>query len=76
MLKPELYKLATTYQKTAYHHGHDVLPLPPYHCEPNPIDLIWSQVKSKLSLRNTVLTLKATIKLAENALKDLTKDDW
>ena len=33
-------------------HGHTVLRLPPYHCNFNPIELIWGQVKGYVAKRN------------------------
>ena len=30
--------------------GHEVVRLPPYHCELNPIELAWSQVKQYIKL--------------------------
>lgn len=42
-----------------------VLRLPPYHCELNPIELIWAQVKSHVGRNNK------TFKMAE--IKELTK---
>ena len=32
--------------------GHEVLRLPPYHCQYNPIELIWAQVKSEVASKN------------------------
>ncbi|XP_055904959.1 uncharacterized protein LOC129940597 [Eupeodes corollae] len=32
--------------------GHEVLRLPPYHCELNPIELVWAQVKGFVACRN------------------------
>ena len=44
--------------------GHEVVCLPPYHCELNPIELCWSQVKGHIKEHNTKFTL--------SAVKDLT----
>ena len=52
-MKRELYKLIKTSNFTPKYTvdemvkaaGHEVLRLPPYHCELNPIELAWSQVK-------------------------------
>ena len=37
---------------TAKLRGHTILRLPPYHCELNPIELIWSQVKDYVAVEN------------------------
>jgi transposase len=29
--------------------GHEVVRLPPYHCQYNPIELIWAQVKGEVA---------------------------
>jgi transposase len=33
--------------------GHSVLRLPPYHCDLNPVELIWAQIKHNVSVNNT-----------------------
>ena len=33
-------------------HGHNVLRLPPYHAELNPIELIWAELKGHVAKRN------------------------
>ena len=56
-LKRELYALIRAnhcvpkyaVDEMAKFSGHEVVRLPPYHCELNPIELAWSQVKSHLS---------------------------
>lgn len=60
MFKAELYELAkklditTTYaiDKIAEEAGHRVVRLPPYHCQYNPIELIWAQVKTHIAKKN------------------------
>ncbi|XP_037270371.2 uncharacterized protein LOC119161985 [Rhipicephalus microplus] len=49
-------------------HGHEVLRVPPYHCEFNPIELVWSQVKGYIAARNTGFTLAEVEKLLPEAL--------
>nr|XP_037286294.1 uncharacterized protein LOC119179331 [Rhipicephalus microplus] len=44
-------------------HDHDVLRVPPYHCEFNPIELVKSQVKRYIAARNTGFTLAEVEKL-------------
>jgi transposase len=39
-------------------HGHEVLRTPVRHCELNPIELIWSQVKGFVAENNTTFRLK------------------
>ena len=56
MVKPKLYDIIKLYKprfrsyeidKMADEFGHSVVRLPPYHCEFNPIELIWAQVREK-----------------------------
>jgi hypothetical protein len=45
--------------------GHEVLRLPPYHCELNPIELIWGDLKGFVGLGNSTFKgedVKALIK--------------
>src|SRR5277367_6580138 len=37
--------------------GHKVLRLPPYHCELNPIEMAWAQVKGYIARNNTTYKL-------------------
>ena len=84
MLKPELvalvkkHKMATVYKSDVIirEHGHEVLRLPPYHCDLNPIELIWSQIKGTVARRNRDFTLKGTISLTDQAIKEVKVPDW
>ena len=42
--------------------GHEVVHLPPYHCELNPIEMAWSQVKHYRKTHNREFTLDASCK--------------
>ena len=44
--------------KIANLHGHEVLRTPVRHCELNPIELIWAQVKGFVAENNTTFRLK------------------
>nr|XP_049694765.1 uncharacterized protein LOC126054218 isoform X1 [Helicoverpa armigera] len=55
-------------------HGHTVVRLPPYHCDLNPIELIWGIAKHKIASVNVGST---DIKVAaEQAFSDITAEDW
>ncbi|KAM7287026.1 uncharacterized protein ISCGN_030720 [Ixodes scapularis] len=56
--------------------GCTVLRLPPYHCELNPIELIWGQVKNEVARSNSSFKLKDVKVLLEQAIKNVTKDNW
>ena len=43
--------------------GHEVVRIPPYHCELNPIELCWSQVKGYIKEHNKEFTLTAVKRL-------------
>ena len=74
LLKAELHELAkklditTTYviDSIAEEAGHQVLRFPPYHCQYNPIELIWARVKGTADLRPLVL----------EAIKNVTPENW
>jgi len=54
--------------------GHEVIRLPPYHYQYNPIELIWAQVKSEIankSFKSTDLE-----NLANIAIESVTVDNW
>jgi transposase len=67
LFKAELYNIIklnkpnkVTYKidEIAKSHGHEVLRLPAYHCELNPIELIWAQVKGHFA--SDIKTRKAS----------------
>ena len=43
--------------------GHEVIRLPPYHCQYNPIELLWAQIKKGVANRNKTFKLKDVEKL-------------
>ncbi|XP_045174542.2 uncharacterized protein LOC123535853 [Mercenaria mercenaria] len=56
--------------------GHEVLRLPPYHCEFNPIELIWANLKKKVGQRNLTFKLTDVQTLTHSALADIGITDW
>lgn len=57
-------------------HGHEVLKLPPYHCDLNAIELIWSLAKRKVASRNLGLHGSETENLIRECFSMITPADW
>ena len=57
-------------------YGKTVLRLPPYHCELNPIELIWASLKTKVAKRNTTYKIKNLENLVNDELQAVTSDLW
>src|ERR1043166_2344722 len=60
----------------AAQHGHEVLRLPPYHCDLNPIELVWAQVKSHVARNNTNFTVASLEPLIRACLDVVTPPRW
>ncbi|CAF4875805.1 unnamed protein product [Pieris macdunnoughi] len=41
----------------AYERGHEVIRLPPYYSQYNPIELIWAQVKGEVAAKNDTFNI-------------------
>ncbi|XP_066969106.1 uncharacterized protein [Macrobrachium rosenbergii] len=61
--------------KLAREHGHRVVRLPLYHCQYNPIELIWGQVKNYVSQRNN-FKMADLRPLMQEAIQKVTKENW
>ena len=57
-------------------HGHKVLRLPPYHCDLNPIELIWSDLKGYVSRNNSSFKVKDVEKLIHEGIAYIDKNKW
>lgn len=68
----KIYKI----DKTAEEFGHTVLRLPPYHCDLNPIELVWAKVKNEVARVNSDYTLKTVEVLLNDALNNVSAEDW
>jgi transposase len=67
---PAVYKT----DKVANLHGHEVLRNTVRHCEFNPIELIWAQVKGFVAKNNTTFRLKDAKELMYAVFGKITKD--
>ena len=56
--------------------GHDVLRLPVGHCELNPIELVWVQVKGYAADHNKDFTMRAIEQLAREGVENVTATKW
>ena len=82
-LKAELHELTkkvdidTSYviDTIAAKAGHRVVRLPPYHCQYNPIELIWAQVKTYIGKANTFKMANLKI-LVREAMNQITPQNW
>ncbi|KAE9540703.1 hypothetical protein AGLY_003948 [Aphis glycines] len=70
MPKEKKYKL----DKIALQMGHEVVRLPPYHCQYNPIALIWEQVKGKVT--DNSFKIEDVEVLVNIALDAVTTEYW
>lgn len=57
-------------------HGHEVVRLPPYHCDLNPIEYIWNLVKQRVADKNIDQSEKKIEQLTKDAIKSITPADW
>ncbi|XP_059048546.1 uncharacterized protein LOC131843809 [Achroia grisella] len=57
-------------------YGHKIVRLPPYHCDLNPIEMIWGIVKGKVATKNVGLDNITFMQLVKNGFEDITADTW
>lgn len=57
-------------------YGVEVLRLPPYHCELNPIELIWADVKGHIARNNTKFQFEKVKALLVEGMAKVTSDRW
>ncbi|XP_045455122.1 uncharacterized protein LOC123664648 [Melitaea cinxia] len=84
MTKRELYHLIVvnkppkTYivDELLKQHGHEVLRLPPYHCDLNPIEYIWNLTKQRVADKNIDQSERQIETLTKEAIASITTEDW
>ncbi|KAL4153955.1 hypothetical protein QTP88_001788 [Uroleucon formosanum] len=80
-LRERVKKLIPMYKRyeldeIALEMGHEVIRLPPYHCQYNPIELIWAKVKGEVAKNNNTFKMADVEKLAHAAMDAVTQEDW
>ncbi|XP_045504987.1 uncharacterized protein LOC123701527 [Colias croceus] len=83
-LKPELLSLVKRNKKEPVfeinqifeEHGHTVLRLPPYHCDLNAIEMIWSLVKRQVASKNVNISAKDLLPIINECFKNITAEHW
>lgn len=85
LLKAELLQLVKQNKKKYEKYAVDelaksqnkiVLRLPPYHCELNPIELIWAQVKNFIAKENNTFKLPLVKDLCLESIKRISLEEW
>ncbi|KAF8783184.1 hypothetical protein HNY73_013381 [Argiope bruennichi] len=58
--------------------GHEVIRIPPYHCDLNAIEFVWSSVKRIIKERNVTddLSLDNLKSLLQTAITEVTSAEW
>ena len=77
----ELYSLTMSLNpvvvdKMAKAAAHEVVRLPPYHCELNPIEMAWAQVKGYIRSHNNLFTLMHVKQLVHTGLTQVGSKNW
>ena len=62
-------------ETVAKEYGHEILRLPPYHCELNPIELAWAAEKNYVAGENKDMSLDSVEKLFRKKRKELPEDE-
>lgn len=57
-------------------HNHEILLLPPYHCDLNAIELVWSQAKRKVASKNIGIPGSEMQNLIKECFLSITANDW
>ena len=82
--KPELYEIIKSKKQPPVYKvdeflkrkGHEVLRLPPYHCEFNPIELIWGDLKGYIGRKNSTFKLNDVKNLIQEGFSQIDKLKW
>ncbi|CAH2097386.1 unnamed protein product [Euphydryas editha] len=84
MVKAQLYEIIKEHKEAPIYeadqmlqaHGHRVARLPPYHCELNAIEFMWSLVKRRVASKNVGQETNNIVNLTEEAFQTITAEDW
>jgi hypothetical protein len=56
--------------------GHQIIRLPLYHCQYNPIELIWAKVKGEVADQNSSFRLADVERHMRQFIDNVTTQDW
>ncbi len=56
--------------------GIEIIRLPPYHCQFNPIELIWATLKPRAGKRNANFKMAELREIFEEEVQKITADEW
>ncbi|GBP36407.1 hypothetical protein EVAR_87986_1 [Eumeta japonica] len=84
MVKAQLFEIIQEHKERPVYeadslleqYGHKVVSLPPYHCDLNAIELIWSLLKRRIAEKNVGQEAKNIIKITEEAFSSITAEEW
>ena len=77
LVKSEREKFADKVMETvAKEYGQEILRLPPYHCELNPIEMAWAAEKNYVAGENKDMSLDSVEKLFRKKKEELPEDFW
>lgn len=84
MVKGQLFEIIKEYKEPRIYEadeilekqGHKVLRLPPYHCDLNPIELIWSLLKRRIAEKNVGQEAGNIVNITEEAFSTITREEW
>ncbi|XP_049865311.1 uncharacterized protein LOC126378115 [Pectinophora gossypiella] len=57
-------------------HGHTVVRLPPYHCDLNAIEMIWSLAKRQVASKNVNISAKELLPIINECFRTITAEHW
>lgn len=60
----------------ANEYGHEVKRLPPYHCQLNAIEFVWSDIKRQVSLKNTGGNIEEIKEIAQKVIDEFSIEKW
>lgn len=83
-IKPQLYEVIKKHKGDPVYeveyllsqHGHEVVRLPPYHCDLNPIEKIWAIAKRRIAEKNVSQTSSEISSITEAAFSTITTEEW
>lgn len=84
MVKAQLYEIIKEHKEAPVYeadqmleaHGHKVVRLPPYHCELNAIEFMWSLAKRRVADKNVGQEANNIVNLTKEAFETITAEDW